>query len=175
MTHPLPRRLLAGAALALFLCACSPKYDWREVRGSQPPFVVLLPGKPATHTRVVNLEGMQVSMTMTAAEVDGTAFAVTTAELPDAGKAQAVLEAMKKGMVRNIGGTVVRETDKSADGQSVVELEARGQAGPGGQARVLYARFARSGQRVYQAVVLGGQQSVPPEQAETFLGSFKPG
>lgn len=162
-------------SLALVLSACSPKYDWREVRGTAAPFIVMLPGKPATQTRTINLDGTQVAMTMTGAEVDGATFAVGSAELPDAAKAQAALQAMKAGMIRNINGTVTREKAENSDGQSIIELEAMGQSGRGGEGRQLSARFVQKGQRVYQAIVLGGTKPVPPEQIETFLTSFKAG
>jgi hypothetical protein len=155
------------------LSACSPKYDWREVRGTSAPFVVMLPGKPSTQTRTINLDGVQVAMTMTAAEVDGATFAVGSAELPDAAKAQAALQAMKTGMIRNVGGTVTREKAESSGGQSIIELDASGPPGSGGDARKLSARFVQKGQRAYQVIVLGGAKPVPQEEVDTFLTSFK--
>lgn len=172
LTVSLPAVCLA-LALMLTLSACSPKYDWREVRGTAAPFVVMLPGKPSAQTRTINLDGTQVAMTMTGAEVDGATFAVGSAELPDAAKAQAALQAMKTGMIRNISGTVTREKAESNGGQSIIELEASGQPGPGGEARKLSARFVQKGRRVYQVIVLGGAKAVPPEQIDTFLTSFK--
>lgn len=168
MFPPLVRIALTTAGLAL-LAACSPKYDWREVRGANAPFVVLLPAKPATQTRDINLDGLQVSMTMTAADVDGVSFAVGSAELGDATQAPRALAAMKTALVRNIGGTVSREQASAAGVvPATIDIEASGNG------RLLLARFAAKDKRIYQAVVVGKQNAVSREAADTFLESFKP-
>ena len=154
---------------AALLAACSPKFDWREVRGSAAPFVVLLPAKPASHTRTVNLDGIEVPMTMTAADVDGTTFAVGTAELPDAARAQQALVAMKTALVRNIGGTVYKETS-SAPGTVPATLEVEA---AGAESRILLARFLANDKRVYQVIVVGKENTLSREAADTFFTSFK--
>ena len=154
---------------AILLAACSPKFDWREVRGSAAPFVVLLPAKPASHTRTVNLDGIEVPMTMTAADVDGTTFAVGTAELPDAARAQQAIVAMKTALVRNIGGTVRKET-LSAPGTVPTTLEVEA---TGAESRILLARFVANDKRVYQVVVVGKENTLSREAADTFFTSFK--
>lgn len=156
--------LLAAGALA----ACSPKFDWRDFRSTDAPYTIMLPGKAATHTRTVNLDGQQVKMTMSAAEVEGTMFAVGTAELPDAAKAALAVQAMKLAMVRNIGGTIVKESTK--DG--AFEVEARG-TGPNGAPLALRGRFLAKDKRVYQVVMLGDQKHFDADTVDTFLSSFK--
>ena len=164
-----PVSLLAKVACIALLAACSPKFDWREVRGSAAPFVVLLPAKPASHTRTVNLDGIEVSMTMTAADVDGVTFAVGTAEVPDEAKAQQALAAMKTALVRNIGGTVRKET-ASAPGTvpATIDIEVVGT-----ESRVLFGRFIANGRRIYQVIAVGKESALPREAADTFLTSFK--
>lgn len=159
---------LACVALVALVAACSPKFDWREVRGANAPFVVLLPAKPASHTRTVNLDGLQVPMTMTAADVDGVTFAVGTAELPDASQAPKALAAMKTALVRNIGGTI-RQEKASAAGvvPATIEIEAAGAD------RVLLARFLAKDKRIYQVVVVGKENAVSHDAADTFFTSFK--
>lgn len=167
---------LAAALGILALSACSPKYDWREVRPNDAHFVVLMPAKPATLSRPVDLGGIPVTMTMTAAEVDGVNFAVGTAELPQASQAPAALNAMKTAMVKNINGSIKHEKPVAgtpANADASIELEASGTAADG-HTRLLLARFAASGKRVYQAVVIGREQNISRESAETFLTSFKP-
>jgi hypothetical protein len=151
------------------LAACSPKFDWREVRGTAAPFVVLLPAKPASHTRTVNLDGIEVAMTMTAAEVDGATFAVGTAELPDEAKARHALTVMKTALIRNIGGSVRKEA-ASAPGAipATIDIEAAG-----AESRVLYGRFVANGKRVYQVIAVGKESTLPREAIDTFLTSFK--
>ena len=57
------------AALGLLLAACSPKYNWRDYASPDAPYRVMFPAKPATFTRTIDLDGMQVAMTMTAAAI----------------------------------------------------------------------------------------------------------
>lgn len=174
---PLPLLRAALAIGALALSACSPQYDWREVRSADAPFVAVLPAKPATYSRPVNLDGIQVAMTMTAAEVAGVTFAIGTAQLPDAAKAQAALAAMKTALVKNIGGTIRHEKASALmpGKMTSIEIEANGapSAAAGGQPRLLLARFIAQDQRVYQLVVVGPEQAVSRETVDTFFTSFK--
>lgn len=172
-------RLLRAAAIAcaLLLAACSPKFDWREVRGAGAPYVVMLPAKPASHTREIDLDGIKVSMTMTAAEVDEVTFAVGAAALPDPAQASKALNVMKTALIRNIGGKITREkSEGSATIPTMIEIEASGPPGRGsnGQPRLLFARFAAKGNYVYQVVAVGSEKSISREAVDTFLASFKP-
>lgn len=169
--------MLIAAIVAL--AGCSPKYDWREVHGTDARFVVLLPAKPATFSRPVNLNGVQVTMVMTAAEVGGVTFAVGSAELPDAGAAQLALLAMKKAMLNNIKGTIQSEksaaavsaSGAAASGSIATDIEAAGSIG--GQPARLFARFVAQDKRVYQAIVLGPEKALSRDAVDSFFTSFK--
>lgn len=168
--------LLASAciACAFLLAACSPKYDWREVRGSGVPFLIVLPAKPVSHSRTVNLDGVQATMTMTAAEVDEVTFAVGAAELPDAAQAQKALLAMKTALIRNIGGTLRHEKVSTAGSARMIEIEASGPPAPGSdQPRLLLARFIAQDKHAYQLVVVGKEKAVAREAVDVFFTSFK--
>jgi hypothetical protein len=166
-------RFLPCAVLlaALSLSACSPEYNWREIHGEQAPFTVLLPAKPSRHAQQVDLDGLRLTMSMTAAEVNGLMFAVGSAELPDPAQTGHALNAMKTAMLRNIGADAASE--KPVAGMAAVDVDANGKRG-GRQLR-LVGRFAARGQRVYQAVIIGPPSEITPEIIETFLSSFKPG
>jgi hypothetical protein len=174
------RALLAAGAASL-LAACAPDYNWREIRSAEQGWVVMLPGKPATMTRRIRLDGLDVSMTMHGARVGDTSFTVAVAALPDAEpatRARAVA-AMRAGMVRNIAGTerearpaplpVVDEAGKAVGTEAAVRVDATGTAQ--GKPQQLLAGFGARGARAYQWVVLG--PSVDREQARTFLESFR--
>ena len=175
------RSLLVAGACALLL-ACSPKFDWREVRGKDAPFVVVLPAKSSSIARQINLDGAKVTMQMTAAEVDGVTFAVGSAELPDAAKARAALPAMKNALVNNIKGSVKSESAASAaetsaagsQQDSALSIEAEGVRGAAAEPTLLIARFIAQDRRIYQLVVIGSPQAVSREAVDTFLTSFKP-
>ena len=153
---------------AALLTACSPEYNWRQYDSPDAPYGVLFPDKPATYTRPVNLSGNSIDMTMTAAEVKNTVFAVGTGVAPDAASAQAALAAMKTAMVRNIGAQVTEE--KTQPG-STLDVQARGMRN--GQPMRLVGHFEARGNRFYQVIVLGPDGSVPEEQVEQFMTSFK--
>ena len=159
--------LLMSAALS----ACSPQYDWRDYRSNDAPYAVLFPSKPATQTRSVKLDNLDVDMTMTAAEVDGVVFAVGSAQLADAARTPAALEAMKKALVNNIGATVTKATASSTGAQTVLDVEAKGNRN--GEPMVLIGRFIAKDKRVYQVIVMGREKNIVPDTVDTWFSSFK--
>lgn len=166
---------LAALLASLALSACSPTYNWRESSDSGAHFSVLLPGKPASVTRQVDLDGPKVEMNMTAAEVDGTTFAVGTAELGDSPAAGKALDAMATALLNNIGGTARAEAvlpGKTEAYGRVLDLDARGSVR--GRPQRLVARLAARDKRIYQILILGEDKAVTDEIVETFFASFKP-
>jgi hypothetical protein len=164
---PVLSLLLACALLA----ACSPKYNWRDYASPDAPYKIMFPAKPASATRTIDLNGMQVSMTMTAAEVDGATFAVGSAETPDEARARNALPAMKQALLRNIGADDGQgNLQAEAGGKAVSEVDATGRAN--GVPVRLVGHFEARGKRIYQVIVLGKANAVPPEQVEQFMTSF---
>jgi hypothetical protein len=167
------RAVLAGIALTLGLSACSPRFDWREVRGTDAPFTVLMPAKPSTQARPVNIGGTTVTMTMTAADVNGLTFAVGSAEFADAAQAAAALDAMKTALVRNIGGTILHEQAASAAPPPAASIRVDA-IGPGGNRQQhLFARLLARDRRVYQVLVVGAEKAIERDAVDMFLDSFK--
>lgn len=171
--------LLTTLLAAGVLAACSPKYDWRDYRSADAPYAVLFPGKPASQTRTINLDGQEVSMTMTAAEVDGVSFAVGSARLDDASKAPAALASMKTALVNNIGAAIVSDkTTATSSGmgslsgqQTMVEVEAKG--AHNGEATLLIGHFIAKDNRIYQVIIMGAEKHVVRDTVDTFMSSFK--
>jgi hypothetical protein len=164
-------RLLVLSLLALMLGGCDPHYNWRDYQGKDAPYALLMPGKPATHTRDVQLGDITVAMTMTAAEVDDVVFAVGSAPLADAAQAPAALQAMQTALVRNIGAAVTSQAAAADGAGSTVNVEAKGMRN--GQSTLLIGRFIARERRVYQVVVIGPERHVNREQVAMFLDSFK--
>lgn len=154
---------LAALMSSLLLAACSPKYNWRDYASPDAPYRAMFPAKPASFTREIELDGMRVPMTMTAAEIDGATFAVGSAEAPDAARAQAAVEAMRLGLLRNIGA--------AGDKQAGPDVDATGSAN--GQTMRLVGHFEAHGKRFYQVIVMGRPEAMPAEQVEQFMTSFK--
>lgn len=158
------RKLPLALLLAVTLSACSPKYDWRDYRSQDAPYSVLFPGKPAKQTRTVKLGQLEVSMSMTAADIDGVIFAVGSASVADAAQAAVAVAAMQTAMVNNIGGTLT-SSQALDNGAQAVEASGKGMR--------LIGRFMSKDRRVYQVVVIGAPQKIDPETVETFFSSFK--
>lgn len=156
--------LLAACALA----ACSPEFNWRDYSSPTAPYRVMFPGKPDSHTRSVDLDGVKVDMTMTATEVNEVMYAVGSAELPDAARTPAALAAMQTAMLRNIGAAP--PSPATAPG-GPIDIDASGLRN--GTPMRLVAHFEARGNRVYQVIVLGKSSSIPAEQAKQFMSSFK--
>ncbi len=172
---PLIVTLLASLALA----ACSPQYNWRDYSSQDAPFRVMFPDKPATHARDVDLNGMTVKMTMTAAQVEGVMFAVGSGEAPDADKAEAAVAAMKTALVRNIGATIKSEKQgkssavagSSTARSSAIDIDATG-VQKGAPMR-LVGHFESRNKRFYQVIVMGPDKAISQEQVDMFMSSFK--
>jgi hypothetical protein len=156
-----------AVAVATAVSACSPQFDWRDFRSAEAPYSVLFPGKPATHTRTVDLDGRAAAMTMTAAEVEGTIFAVGSATLADASQARHAIGSMRTAMVRNIGGSVSKEAER----EGALEVEAHG--ANNGRPIQLHGKFIAHGNRAYQVIVMGPEKAIDAEHIDTFMRSFK--
>lgn len=177
-TFPL-KSLLIPVLAALALAACSPKYNWRDYSSTDAPFRVMFPDKPATHTRSVDLNGMKVDMTMTAAQVDGATFAVGTAEAPDADQAEAALASMKTALVKNIGATIKSEKVAKASSaagaararSAAIDIEASGVRN--GVPMRLIGHFESRDKRFYQVIIMGPEKDMSKENVEMFMSSFK--
>lgn len=175
----MPSLFVITAVAGVALSACSPKYNWRDYVSPQAPYRVMFPGKPATYTRSIDLDGMRVDMTMTATEVEGAMYAVGTAQAPDAARAQAALSAIETALVRNIGATATREkssadasvSNGTANSSSSSDVSANGVLN--GVPMRLVGHFESHGRRIYQVVVMGPAKSIETEPADQFISSFK--
>ncbi len=166
-------RIASPLILLGLLAACSPDLNWREVHAGDGAYTVLMPAKPAAHSRRLELGAIQTEMTLRGAEVDGVSYVVGAARLATATEAQQALQAMQAGMLRNIGAAEQQTQTVVVDKLPMIEVRAAGKT-PAGQPISLVARFATRGEHAYQAVVLGPSAKVKAEAAQTFLESFHP-
>jgi hypothetical protein len=165
------KKISLALLMAAALSACSPQYDWRDYRSNDAPYAVLFPGKPASQTRDIKLDDVDVKMTMTATEVDGVVFAVGSAQLADPARAPAALEAMKTALVKNIGATVTKSAASAANRQTVIDVEAKGSRN--GEPMLLIGRFIAKDTRIYQVIVMGREKNIVRDTVETWFSSFK--
>jgi hypothetical protein len=174
-------RFVAALAIVAGLAACSPEHDWREIRAEDADFVVMMPARPASLTRPIDLDGQRLDMAMRGAQAREVTYTVGTVRLPDASDAsrERALAAMRLAMVRNIGGTerasravevsVVDPSGRVLGRVGGVEVEAVGRMRD--REATLIARFVGDGPHAWQAVVLG--PTPDREHAALFLESLK--
>ncbi len=77
------RAAIKFIVLALFLAACTPTFNWREVSFDEWPITALLPCKPDRGTRMVPLAGSPRAMTMAGCEAGGAMFTVAVVDMGD--------------------------------------------------------------------------------------------
>jgi hypothetical protein len=183
MTHGWRSALVAAAALLML--ACSPRFEWREVR-IMDGATASLPGRPQSVTRELDVGGQAVSMTMWSTGAGATMFAVGAARLPapllaDAAARTQVIAYFRDGLVRNIGGAVTSSAEAplalppGGAGRLLASeaVEALGRPGPDGRKSRLAARFFIVDDQFFQVVALGADGEIPPEVLDTFFTSFR--
>ncbi|MDF3836025.1 hypothetical protein P3W85_24180 [Cupriavidus basilensis] len=198
MSHPWFSRLsasalatvIAVAAIGAALAACSPRYDWRTIQSNEGAYAALYPGKPTGAAREVAIAGRRLPMTMDAARVDETLFAVGVVTLPadDAALREAALASMQAGLLGNLGPhsadavktrkVTVMSAATPAVALAGVELQVAAVSPQDQSPRRLTARLVASGVHVYQAVVLEAGEAArdqrQAEQIDQFLTGFHP-
>lgn len=165
---------LGAAALALALAACSPGLNWRQVRPEAGGVSLLLPCKPDRASRSVPLGGRAVALSMVGCEAEGAMFALSTADIGDAGQAQAVLAQWQTLTLSHIrAGAEPQRLPFKVPGASTepVRIQSRGQQADG-QAVEGQALYFAQGSRLFQAVIYAPR--IPAEADDTFFSSIRP-
>lgn len=75
-------RTMAAMAAALALTACSPEFNWRQVRLEHTDLPAMLPGKPVTSHRPLDFESHRLDFYLTTAAAGGQIYTVGHALLP---------------------------------------------------------------------------------------------
>lgn len=166
----------AGLAALLALAACSPAFNWREVRPENTRFSLLLPCKPDKAQKVVPLGGQATTLSMLGCDADGVTFAVAVADVGDVSKAAPVLALWQELALANMKaapGTrqlLALKIPGASAGVPVSRVQALGQRADGAAVSGQAAYFA-DGAQVFQVVMYAPQ--IAPEVAETFFSSLK--
>ncbi len=165
------------------LLACSPTYDWREVRSDIGRYSVLFPKKPGVETRTLPLLNTEVALTWQSTQVNGTLFAAGHAPYPAAlagtpGSRAQTLALFEQAWLRNLNATVQQTQPLSLGSryfgpapEIAKAVHATGQV----QGKPVHVRLHLLGfeQRLLVLMVLG--ETLPVEATETFLTSLQPG
>jgi hypothetical protein len=166
--------IAAVLASAWTLAACSPTFNWREVRAEPTALKAMLPCKPDKGARNVPMAGREVSLQVIGCDTGGATFAVMFADLGDAGRAGEALAQWKAASLSNMrsissGENPFRPAGALALPQSV-QVMAKGQRADGTKVESQAAYFAQ-GSHVFQAVIYAGQ--LKPEVAEPFFSGLR--
>ncbi len=172
--------LSTAAVCAFALGACSPTWNWRELRLEHAPIRIQLPCKPEQASRRMPLAGEVVDLNMTGCATQGMTFAVTSARLDAGASPAAVLAAWRESMLQTLRASEVKERPFTAPGAGVlalpqsVRVDARGLQ-PDGQpvqaSAVWFARTEGDGVWVVHAAVYAAKPD--PNVVETFLGAVR--
>lgn len=161
-------------ALAIFLLACSPTLNWREVRAEPTPLTLLLPCKPDRGARTVPFAGRDTELTMLGCDAGNATFAVAHAEVADPSQAPQIVAQWKAATLVHLRGKVSGEQPQTVAGASEavppVRTTATGQRANGKPVQSQAMYFAQ-GRRVFQAVVYA--DTLEPEATDTFFASLR--
>lgn len=186
-TSTLRTTLIAVAAVAGGLAACSPSLDWRETKSADGKFAAVFPGKPKVSTREIPFGAARITMTMTSAGKGPTLFGVGVARLPADAIAspeatEAAVTRFRDALLVNSGTTLFSvdtamplAAETRATARAVMSVRARrhpaAEAKQGGIAQ-LAAHFFVVDDRLYQVAALG-DADLTATDLETFFTSFK--
>lgn len=161
--------LLLTAALA----ACSPAFNWREVRPENTALTALLPCKPDKGSKTVPLGGQPTELAMTGCETQGVTFAIAVADVGDAAKTVAVLTGWQTATLTNmraVPASTVVTPFKLPGAAAATLVAAQGARGDGKAVQSRAAYFAH-GTQVFQAVMYADK--IDPAVADAFFSGLK--
>jgi hypothetical protein len=167
-------RFAPALLLAFAAAACSPTFNWREIRVASTPLKAMLPCKPDKASRKVPMAGVEVDLDVLGCETGGATFAVLHATLQDQSRANEVLVQWNRATVANLRGTVQATRAFTPAGATPMpgaqRVSAAGKRQDGSAVRGEAAYFARGGQ-VFQAVVYASDPR--PEWLQPFFDGLR--
>jgi hypothetical protein len=161
-------------ALAAPLSACSPTYDWREMRPDGSGAVVSFPCRPSSHARKVRLAGGDVELTLYACTAGDVTFALAWADVADPARVARAVDELRLSAAANIGAVSVQDLPLAVPGATPNAGAGRwAMSGQRSDGQVVLEQMAVvvKGTRVLQATALGTK--LPDEAAETFFGGLR--
>lgn len=162
-------------ASLLALAACSPTFNWRDVRLAEGVALkALLPCKPDRGSRPQVLAGQTLTLHMAGCDAGEALFAITYTDLPEPGSATAIQQQWQALLLANMKVQTPQQAAFSMRGATgplqPVWLSANGQHHDGQAVRVQAVWFAQ-GARLYHAAVYASK--LDAEVAQTFLTGLK--
>lgn len=170
-------RTLIGCLLAVALAvACSPVFNWREVRLPQTELKAWLPCKPDQGSRTLPLAGRDVGIHMVGCEAGGALFAISQAEVGLAGASevqaqwQAALLANLQAPAADVKPWAPKSPAAATPPGLALQLRSTGRRADGREVQAQAVWFAR-GPWLFHAVVYADR--ITPEMAEPFFSGLE--
>lgn len=174
---PCPRWPRFTLLWLLALGACSPTFNWRELRPQGTPLLALMPCKPEAAERTLPLDGIPTVMHMHSCEAGGQTFAVAWAEVGDESRVPAALAGWRAGALAALRVDATMAADARTQWPAAVpgaQVQQGAQAaglGPDGQRTHMRGAYFSQGRQVFQAAVYGARLS--DEALVTFFEGLK--
>jgi hypothetical protein len=166
--------ILALVGVLCALPACSPTFNWREVRTDTAALVTLMPCKPDQASRPVPMAGTTVALQMLGCEAGEATFAVSYADIRDPSLGGATLAQWRQLVLANMQATQVKDVAwvpvGAHDIPQSVRSRAMGRRADGAMVVADGVWFAR-GPWVYHAVVYSARSQA--EAADNFFNGLK--
>lgn len=168
---------------ALWLSACSPAQNWRDVALEGTAFNAQLPCKPDRASRAVSMGAVSLSLQVVGCESAGAMLAVMTAELPAGADAPGLMSGWQKATLQNArvdaSVTPIQKQVWHRPGMlplaESVRIQAKGQDARG-QDVMLDAVWAAvaAGERVRLIHAVVYAPRISPEMANTLFDGLRP-
>ena len=170
---PIRTAAVGAVVAACLLAACSPTFNWREVRPDETRLALLLPCKPDKAEKIVPLGGRPTPLRLLGCDAGGATFALAVADLGEAARATDVLAQWQALTLANMKAGAPQATPLRLKGAALspapVLVKAQGRRADGTAVNGQAVYFAQ-GTQVFQAVVYF--EKLSPDVAETFFGSL---
>ena len=157
---------LAGLVLVLLL-GCSPEFNWRELSVAEDRAVVAFPAKVLTEQRQIQIDGLQLAFSLSAANVGPAVFAVGYAALPD-GLGEAAQRSLTRALLTSLFASSGQVPTQEALEGRAFQLDTVVAKQPS----LLMARVLVHRGMLIQVVASGPSQALPREQATEFIRSL---
>ena len=153
--------------LSVFLAACSPEYNWRQVSIGDGVVMAFFPDKPVTESRTLQFSGHDVEFGLTGAQVGDALFTVAYAPLPAEINSsddlkQDFAKAVIGSLYRNLG---MAEPDVLPPFGQVFSIDGKSPKGP---VRLL-AKVWLTDAALVEGVVMAEPDAFPAPEADQFL------
>jgi hypothetical protein len=171
-------RLAWGVCLLeLGLVACSPTYNWRELRSAGTPLQALMPCKPDVAQRPMPSGGESTTLHMHSCETGGITFAVAWADVGEAARTREALALLRRASLAairvdpaQVDAPALQWAPTVPGATEALGLQAQGTQHGERPVQMKAAHFAR-GQQVFQAAVYG--PTLPDEAINPFFEGLR--